>query len=98
MFPDGAGGGVELFLRVGWGGGGGLEVPVIMQRQFQQSTLFDFLEEPQIQFIARVRGPSSLQRDGGLFYEVWRRCWGGHFSRFSSRPGVERQFSSPQSS
>ena len=43
-----------IFLRVGWGGGGGLEVLVIMQRQFQQSKLFDFLEEPQIQFIDRV--------------------------------------------
>ena len=45
---------MELFKGVGWSGGGGLEVPVIMQRQFQQSKLFEFLEEPQIQFIDRV--------------------------------------------
>ena len=38
---------------------------------------------PQIQFIARVCGPSSLQRDGGLSARVWRRCRVGHFSRSS---------------
>ena len=151
------------FLRVGWGGSGGLEVPVITQRQFQQSKLFDFLQEPQsqsidrvldlpvvpqrsvptvrtvlktdeipqvlflvlltrpllyndwcqvvtelktvevpqlqcsgkvddvpvvqvvggvlwkvpqIQFIARVSGPSSFQRDAKLSAGLWRRCWG----------------------
>ena len=36
---------------------------------------------PQLQFIARVRGPSSLQREGGLSTRVWRRCWVGHSSR-----------------
>ena len=38
---------------------------------------------PQIQFIARVCGPSSFQRDVGLSARVWRRCWGGHVSRSS---------------
>ena len=33
---------------------------MIMQRQFQQSKVFDFLEEPQIQFIDRVLAPSFL--------------------------------------
>ena len=41
------------------------------------------LEVPQIQFIARVRGPSSLHRDRGLSVRVWRRCRVGYFSRSS---------------
>ena len=55
----------------------GKDVPVV------QVVVWVSWKVPQIQFIARVRGPSSLQRDGGLSARVWWRCWGGHFSRSS---------------
>ena len=55
----------------------GDDVPVV------QVVVWVSWKVPQIQFIARVRGPSSLQRDGGLSARVWWRCWGGHFSRSS---------------
>ena len=38
---------------------------------------------PQIQFIARVRGSSSVHRDRGHSARVRWRCRGGHFSRSS---------------
>ena len=55
----------------------GDDVPVV------QVVVWVSWKVPQIQFIARVLGPSSLLRDGGLSARVWRRCWVGQFSRSS---------------
>ena len=50
------------------------------------------LEVPQTQFIARVRGPSSMHRDRELSAGLGGDVGLGSFRAPPGRPGVERQF------
>ena len=55
------------------------------------------LEVPQTQFIARVRGPSSLQRDGGLSARVLAAMlWWAFFAFLWVVPELSASFRSPR--
>ena len=59
-----------------------------------RSSIGSLLEEvPQIQFIARVCGPSSMHRDWGLSAGFGGDVGLGLFPAPPGRPGVERHFS-----
>ena len=60
-----------------------------------RSSIGSLLEVPQIQFIARVRGPSSMHRDRGLSAGFGGDVGLRFFRAPPGRPGVERQFSGP---
>ena len=69
----------------------GDDVPVV------QVVVWVSWKVPQIQFIARVSGPSSLQRDGGLFHEgLAAMLWRAFFALLRVVPELSASFRSPR--